>query len=127
MSTRRFYNGESSREVKGGRVLDRALIEKLSSEAERGCDLSKAKRVILREGRPARGEPAGDRPKSRRVYLKPFTTQPDIELRKKVWRFRGGSSVEQAVTDDGQALPSKIVRHVAQQGVSSRQGRVVGQ
>ena len=48
--------------LKGGRVLDRALIEKLSSEAERGYDLSKARRVILREGRPARGEPTGESP-----------------------------------------------------------------
>lgn len=48
--------------LKGGRFLDRALIEKLSSEAERGYDLSKAKRVILREGRPARGEPTGESP-----------------------------------------------------------------
>jgi hypothetical protein len=47
----------------GGRVLDLALIEKLSSEAERGYDLSKAKRVILREGRPARGEPGGESPR----------------------------------------------------------------
>jgi hypothetical protein len=48
--------------LKGGRVLDRALIEKLSSDAERGYDLSKARRVILREGRPARGEPTGESP-----------------------------------------------------------------
>jgi hypothetical protein len=49
--------------LKGDRVLDRALIEKLSSEAERGYDLSKARRVILREGRPARGEPGGESPR----------------------------------------------------------------
>ncbi len=48
--------------LKGGRVLDQALIRKLSAEAERGYDLSKAKRVILREGRPARGEPTGESP-----------------------------------------------------------------
>jgi len=48
--------------LKNGRVLDTALIEKLSAEAERGYDLSKAKRVILREGRPAHGEPTGESP-----------------------------------------------------------------
>ena len=45
--------------LKSGRVLDAALIDKLSREAERGYDLSKAKRVILQAGRPAKGEPAG--------------------------------------------------------------------
>jgi hypothetical protein len=49
--------------LKSGRVLDAALIEKLSKEAERGYDLSKARRVILRPGRPARGEPAGESPR----------------------------------------------------------------
>lgn len=48
--------------LKGGLVLDDALIEKLTLEAKRGYDLSKARRVILREGRPARGEPTGESP-----------------------------------------------------------------
>jgi hypothetical protein len=43
--------------------LDQALIDKLVSEAERGYDLSRAKRVILREGRPAQGEPGGESPR----------------------------------------------------------------
>jgi len=49
--------------LKSGRSLDQKLIEKLSAEAERGYDLSKATRVFLREGRPARGEDAGESPR----------------------------------------------------------------
>jgi predicted DNA binding CopG/RHH family protein len=49
--------------LKSGRNLDQALIDKLVSEAERGYDLSQAKRVILREGRPAQGEPVGESPR----------------------------------------------------------------
>lgn len=49
--------------LKSGRVLDDVLIEKLASEAERGYDLSMARRVALRPGRPARGEPAGESPR----------------------------------------------------------------
>ena len=49
--------------LKSGRMLDQKLIEKLTLEAERGYDLSKAKRVILREGRPAGGEPGGESPR----------------------------------------------------------------
>jgi len=49
--------------LKSGRKLDQALIDKLVSEAERGYDLSHAKRVILREGRPAQGEPGGESPR----------------------------------------------------------------
>ena len=50
--------------LKNGRLLDDKLIEKLSKEAERGYDLSKLRRrVILRPGRPARGEPMGESPR----------------------------------------------------------------
>ncbi len=49
--------------LKSGRKLDQALIDKLGSEAERGYDLSDATRLILREGRPARGEPGGESPR----------------------------------------------------------------
>lgn len=49
--------------LKSGRVLDQALLDKLSAEAERGYDLSKAKRRYLRPGRPAKGEPAGESPR----------------------------------------------------------------
>jgi hypothetical protein len=49
--------------LKGGRVLDAALLQKLSVEAERGYDLSQARRVILRPGRPAKGEPVGESPR----------------------------------------------------------------
>jgi predicted DNA binding CopG/RHH family protein len=49
--------------LKSGRSLDQKLIEKLSAEAERGYDLSKATRVFLREGRPARGEDSGESPR----------------------------------------------------------------
>lgn len=38
--------------LKGGAMLTDELLEKLVVEAERGYDLSKAKRVYLREGRP---------------------------------------------------------------------------
>jgi len=44
-------------------VLDEKLIEKLTSEAERGYDLTKATRVFLREGRPASGEEGGESPR----------------------------------------------------------------
>ena len=49
--------------VKSGRRLDQALIDKLVSEAERGYDLSRARRVILREGRRVKGEPGGESPR----------------------------------------------------------------
>jgi hypothetical protein len=49
--------------LKSGRVLDEALIDKLAAEAERGYDLSKARRVYLRPGRPAKGEPSGESPR----------------------------------------------------------------
>lgn len=49
--------------LKSGRLLDQKLIDKLSAEAERGYDLSKATRVFLREGRPARGEEGGESPR----------------------------------------------------------------
>ena len=49
--------------LKSGRVLDDALIEKLASEAERGYNLSLARRVVLKEGRPARGEQMGESPR----------------------------------------------------------------
>ena len=45
------------------RKLDQTLIDKLVLEAERGYDLSLAQRLILREGRPAQGEPRGESPR----------------------------------------------------------------
>ena len=49
--------------LKSGRTLDDDLVAKLASEAERGYDLRNAKRVILRTGRPGRGEPTGESPR----------------------------------------------------------------
>ncbi len=49
--------------LKSGRILDHKLIDKLSSEADRGYDLSKAERLVLRPGRPARGEAGGESPR----------------------------------------------------------------
>lgn len=49
--------------LQSGRKLDQTLIDKLVLEAERGYDLSLAKRLILREGRPAQGEPGGESPR----------------------------------------------------------------
>lgn len=49
--------------LKSGRTLGQALIDKLGSEAERGYVLSDARSLILREGRPARGEPGGESPR----------------------------------------------------------------
>ena len=49
--------------LKGGRLLDQDLIDKITAEAERGYDLSKARRVFLRSGRPAKGEPPGESPR----------------------------------------------------------------
>ncbi len=60
--------------LKGGRMLDQTLIDKLGAEAEQGYDLSHAKRVFIREGRPARGEQTGESPRvasriPRAIYL----------------------------------------------------------
>lgn len=60
--------------LKSGQTLDQELIDKLSSAAERGYDLSKAQRVFIREGRPARGEEGGESPRvasriPRAIYL----------------------------------------------------------
>lgn len=60
--------------LQGGLVLDQSLIDELSAEAERGYDLTNARRVFLREGRPSRGEAAGESPRiasrvPRSVYL----------------------------------------------------------
>ncbi len=52
-----------SMRLKSGRKLDQALVDKLSSEAERGYDLESAQRVFMREGRPIRGEERGESPR----------------------------------------------------------------
>jgi hypothetical protein len=77
--------------LKGGRELSTDLIEKLSSEAERGYDLTKAGRVILREGRPARGEPTGESPRvASRI--------PEVVFRAATQRARGeGLTVSQVI------------------------------
>ena len=49
--------------LKSGRTLDQELIDKLSSEAERGYDLATAQRVFMREGRPVRGAESGESPR----------------------------------------------------------------
>ena len=49
--------------LKAGTVLTPELEKQLADEAEAGYDLSKARRVILRPGRPAKGEPRGESPR----------------------------------------------------------------
>ncbi len=49
--------------LKDGTPLTRELEEQLAAEAEAGYDLSKARRVDLRPGRPSRGQPAGESPR----------------------------------------------------------------
>ncbi len=49
--------------LKDGIPLTRELEEQLAAEAETGYDLSKARRVDLRPGRPSRGQPAGESPR----------------------------------------------------------------
>jgi hypothetical protein len=49
--------------LKGGTVLTPELEKQLADEAEAGYDLSRARRVILRPGRPAKGEPVGESPR----------------------------------------------------------------
>ncbi len=49
--------------LKDGTRLTPTLEEQLAQEAEAGYDLSKARRVDLRPGRPSRGQPAGESPR----------------------------------------------------------------
>jgi hypothetical protein len=49
--------------LKDGTPLTRELEGQLAAEAEAGYDLSKARRVNLRPGRPTRGQPAGESPR----------------------------------------------------------------
>jgi hypothetical protein len=52
----------------GGTVVAPELEKQLADEAEAGYDLSKARRIHLRPGRPSRGQPAGESP---RVAVRP--------------------------------------------------------
>ena len=56
MARRRFV-------LKDGVELTSALEKKSGAEAERGYDLSRARRVFLRPGRPAKGDPGGESPR----------------------------------------------------------------
>jgi len=47
----------------GGTILTPEGEKHLSAEAEAGYDLSKARRVVLRPGRPGKGEPVGESPR----------------------------------------------------------------
>lgn len=49
--------------LKDGTPLTRELEEQLADEAEAGYDLSKARRIDLRPGRPLKGAPAGESPR----------------------------------------------------------------
>jgi hypothetical protein len=49
--------------LRGGLVLDDALVEKLSAQAEAGPDFTDARRVHLRRGRPSKGEQRGESPR----------------------------------------------------------------
>ncbi len=49
--------------LKGGTPLTPELAAQLTAEAEAGYDLSKARRVDLRPGRPSRGQAGGESPR----------------------------------------------------------------
>lgn len=49
--------------LRGGLVLDDALLEKLSAEAEAGPDFTDARRVHLHRGRPSTGQRRGESPR----------------------------------------------------------------
>ena len=49
--------------LKGGSVLTPELEAQLAAEAEGGYDLSNARRVHLRPGRPSRGQGIGESPR----------------------------------------------------------------
>ena len=49
--------------LQGGKLLTEELIERLSAEAERGYDLSKARRIYLHRGRPRSDQPGGESPR----------------------------------------------------------------
>ena len=49
--------------LKDGTLLTPELEERLAREAGFGYDLSTAKRVVLRPGRPSKGEPRGESPR----------------------------------------------------------------
>lgn len=48
--------------LKDGTVLTPELEKELADEAEAGYDLTQARRMYLRPGRPAKGQPAGESP-----------------------------------------------------------------
>jgi hypothetical protein len=49
--------------LKDGTILTPKVEKQLADEAEAGYDLSKARRVLLRPGRPAKGQPTGESPR----------------------------------------------------------------
>lgn len=49
--------------LRGGLVLDDALLEKLAAEAEAGPDFTDARRVHLQRGRPSKGQRRGESPR----------------------------------------------------------------
>jgi hypothetical protein len=49
--------------LRGGAPLTPELEAQLADEAEAGYDLSKARRVHLRPGRPSKGAPGGESPR----------------------------------------------------------------
>ena len=49
--------------LKEGTVLTPELEKQLADEAEAGYDLTRARRIDLRPGRPSKGEPTGESPR----------------------------------------------------------------
>lgn len=49
--------------LRDGTVLTPELEKQLTAEAEAGYDLSKARRIHLRPGRPSKGQPGGESPR----------------------------------------------------------------
>jgi hypothetical protein len=109
--------------LKSGRKLDQALIDKLVSEAERGYDLTQAKTVILREGRPAQGEPGGESPRVASRIPEPIYRAATKRA------TREGLTVSQVIRAllagyaAGQSSRPKITRRKSRAGVTRRTRR----
>jgi hypothetical protein len=92
--------------LKDGKVLTPELEDELSREAEAGYDLSQARRVYLRPGRPAKGEAHGESSKvNTRVPADVY-----VEAR-------------QRAKDEGTTLSAVVRRLPAQYAAGSRHGK----
>ena len=92
--------------LKDGTVLTPELEEELSREATAGYDISLARRVYLRPGRPAKGEAHGESPKvNTRVPA-------DVHV-----------AARQRAEGEGTTLSAVVRRLLAQYAAGSRQSK----